>query len=172
MNKLFPLCTTAILALAACASTPEAPKQAMAELRPASGSTVQGNVRFTETPAGVRMTARVMGLNPGPHGFHIHDVGDCSAPDATSAKGHYNPTGSAHGSQQAAVHHLGDMPNLTADAQGNAELTADLTGLSIGGQAGNVVGRAVIIHADADDYTSQPAGNSGKRIACGVIRGE
>jgi superoxide dismutase, Cu-Zn family len=150
--------------LLACASTPDAPAVS-ANLAARSGSSVAGSVGFTEIPGGVRVTAQVTGLTPGEHGFHIHDVGDCSAPDASSAKGHFNPSGKPHGHHAHDERHGGDMPNLLANAQGEARLTADLKGLTVS----QISGRSVVIHADPDDYKSQPAGNSGKRVACGVI---
>jgi Cu-Zn family superoxide dismutase len=153
--------------LSACITTVTAPA-AGAELAARSGSAVGGSVKFFETAGGVRVEARVTGLTPGEHGFHVHDVGDCSAPDASSAKGHFNPAGAAHGGHDSAVHHGGDMPNLVANAQGEANYSAELKGVSLGG-ANGIAGRSVVIHADPDDYKSQPAGNSGKRIACGVI---
>jgi Cu-Zn family superoxide dismutase len=154
--------------LTGCASTPSTSAVARAEIGPASGSQVKGSASFTRIAGGLHLAATVSGLTPGEHGFHVHEVGDCSAPDATSAKGHYNPAGSHHGGQ-GGEHHAGDMPNLVADASGNASFSADLLGLDVG--AGNdVANRALVIHADPDDYKSQPAGNSGKRVACGVIK--
>jgi Cu-Zn family superoxide dismutase len=100
----------------------------------------------------------------------VHEVGDCSAADATSAKGHFNPAGKSHGHHGGAERHAGDMPNLRADASGSASYAGELSMLSLGGDANGIVGRSVVIHADPDDYKSQPAGNSGKRVACGVIR--
>ena len=109
------------------------------------------------------------GLSPGPHGFHVHEKGDCSAPDATSAGGHFNPDGKPHGHPSHGPHHLGDMPMLEADGGGNATLKAFLPGLALGGGPTGLAGRAVVVHAAVDDFKSQPAGNSGARIACGVI---
>lgn len=148
-------------------TAPPAP-QATASLAPRSGSNVLGNVSFHEMPGGLRVRANVMGLTPGEHGFHIHESGDCSAPDAMSAKGHFNPGGSVHGRYDQPDHHAGDMPNLMANAQGEAVYSLDLPGLSLSGPNG-VLGRSVVVHAGPDDYRSQPAGNSGGRIACGVI---
>lgn len=159
--------TISAVLLGACASTPMAPS-ASADLQARSGSTVAGKVVFTETPGGLQIDATVSGLTPGEHGFHVHEAGDCSAPDATSAKGHFNPLGKAHGHHASDEHHGGDMPNLVADAQGEARYRAVVKGLSLSGASG-VVKRSVVIHADPDDYKSQPAGNSGKRIGCGVI---
>lgn len=153
--------------LAGCATTPAGPSAA-AQLAARSGSTVSGSVTFVETAGGVRVEALVSGLTPGEHGFHVHEVGDCTAPDAASAKGHFNPAGKAHGHHGNEEHHGGDMPNLVANALGEASYKVELKGVSLSGPNG-VVGRSVVIHADPDDYKSQPAGNSGKRVACGVI---
>jgi Cu-Zn family superoxide dismutase len=162
------LSALSIALLGACA-TPMSGPSASADLVARSGSAVSGTVAFSETKDGrLGIEAKVSGLTPGEHGFHIHEVGDCSAPDASSAKGHFNPTAKAHGHHAGDEHHGGDMPNLIADAQGEAIYKAELRGLSLSG-ATSVQGRSVVIHADADDYKSQPAGNSGKRIACGVI---
>lgn len=153
--------------LSACA-TPMGGPGASADLAARSGSMVSGKVNFTEANGRLRVEAQVSGLTPGEHGFHVHEAGDCSAADASSAKGHFNPTSKAHGHHASEEHHGGDMPNLVADASGAAKYSADVSGLSLNGPTG-VVGRSVVIHADPDDYKSQPAGNSGKRIACGVI---
>lgn len=153
--------------LSACAGTPSTPA-ASATLAGRSGAVVSGSVNFYEVPGGLRIEARVAGLTPGEHGFHVHEIGDCTAPDASSAKGHFNPAGLAHGSHEAAVHHAGDLPNLLANAQGEAHYAGEVHGIGLNGPNG-IAGRSVVIHADADDYKSQPAGNSGKRIACGVI---
>lgn len=173
MNNRQTLLTLTIassaLLLGACASNPSTVPTARADLVASSGSMVSGSVTFSEGKQGVRIEARVTGLQPGEHGFHVHEVGDCSAPDATSAKGHYNPQSKAHGGL-ASEHHVGDMPNLLADASGKAEYSAILSDMRLQGETGNISGRAVVIHADPDDYKSQPAGNSGKRIACGVIK--
>lgn len=154
----------AVTLLAGCASQMSAPS-ARATLAARSGSTVAGDVMFAERQGVIRVEARVAGLSPGEHGFHIHEIGDCSAPDASSAKGHYNPAGKSHGHHDSDNRHGGDLPNLTANAQGEAHFVADLKGLTLS----EISGRSVVIHADPDDYKSQPAGNSGKRIACGVI---
>lgn len=157
----------AAVLLSACATSVSGPS-ASAELLARSGSTVSGNVRFSEANGHLRIEAQVAGLTPGEHGFHVHEVGDCSAPDASSAKGHFNPAGKAHGHYGSSERHGGDMVNLGADADGKASYSVEVSGLSLTGPNG-VIGRSVVIHADPDDYKSQPAGNSGKRIACGVI---
>ena len=166
-QSVFILSACAAVLLGGCASSLGGPS-ATAELQPRSGSTVSGSVRFIEVDGKLRVEAKVAGLTPGEHGFHVHEAGDCSAPDASSAKGHFNPTGKAHGYHGSAERHGGDLPNLLANAQGEATYSAEVSGLSLSGATG-VVGRSVVVHADPDDYKSQPAGNSGKRVACGVI---
>lgn len=158
--------------LAACAGVqqPAAGPSAVATLEPRSGSSVSGKVTFTGAGQKTHVEAHVSGLTPGAHGFHVHEVGDCSAPDASSAKGHFSPVGRRHGSPGSAEHHAGDMPNLVADASGKATYSADLDMLPPTEGGGGIVKRSVVVHADPDDYVSQPAGNSGKRVACGVIQ--
>jgi len=173
MNSRVPWRQAGVLALAslfAAAGLPSAalasgPLQARADLGPASGSAVNGTVTVRALAAGgVHLDVKLLGLTPGVHGFHVHEVGDCSALDASSAKGHFNPTGKPHGS------HAGDLPDLTADAAGAARLSADVAGLTLDDAATSIMGRAFVVHADPDDHVSQPAGNSGKRVACGVIK--
>lgn len=142
----------------------------VAELAPASGSAVKGSVRFTEKGGVVEIVAEVSGLEPGEHGFHIHDKGDCSAADATSAGGHFNPASVAHGGPGADQHHAGDLGNLTADEKGVAKKTMTSTGITLGEGARSAAGRAVIVHAKPDDLRSQPTGAAGARVACGVIK--
>ncbi|GAB6196463.1 hypothetical protein PAGU2595_017730 [Lysobacter xanthus] len=121
---------------------------------------------------GVHVTGELGGLAPNStHGLHVHEVGNCGAADASSAGGHFNPAGAPHGRPDAGAHHAGDLPNITAGANGVARVDAHVMGLTLGGPgATNIVGRALVVHAQADDYASQPAGNSGARIACGVVR--
>lgn len=170
-----PAVAVVVVGLGACAmpstsaSTSSNAPRAMAPLQAKSGSQVAGTIFFTQQGSGLRVVARVSGLKPNQeHGFHVHETGDCSAPDATSAGGHFNPTGQPHGSQ-AMPHHGGDMPSLKADAMGNAEATFTVEGVTLAGATDGVVGKAVIVHAKADDYKTQPTGDSGGRIACGVI---
>ena len=142
----------------------------VAELLPTQGNTARGDVRYTQQGGQLAVVARVSGLKPNQaHGFHVHEKGDCSAPDATSAGGHFNPGSAPHGAPSAR-HHAGDMPSLMADAQGNAQASFTIDGNLAGDAASAFVGKAVIVHAMPDDYTTQPTGNSGARIACGVIR--
>lgn len=153
--------------LAACAHLPQS--SLTARLEPRSGSQVGGTVKFSNAGDKTRIEAMVQGLTPGEHGFHIHEAGDCSAPDATSAKGHFNPKGKPHGHHTYREYHAGDLPNLIADAGGNARYVAEVPRLDLGEGPDGIRGRSIVIHADPDDYRSQPAGNSGKRVACGVI---
>jgi superoxide dismutase, Cu-Zn family len=158
----------ACLLAAGCASKP-APVTAVALLSPASGSQANGIVRLVQEGDHVVVRARVSGLVPNrEHGFHVHEKGDCSAPDAASAGGHLNPDGKPHG-PQAAAHHAGDLPSLKADASGLAETSFEVKGALLGTGAADLMGKALVVHADPDDYLTQPTGNSGKRIACGVI---
>ncbi|WP_374674074.1 superoxide dismutase family protein [Ideonella sp.] len=148
-------------------------RMAMASLGPTQGNTVRGLVVFHQMADGqVMVHARVSGLKPnGEHGFHIHEKGDCASTDGTSAGGHFNPDGKPHGPQTAA-HHAGDMPSLKADANGMADQKFTLSGgPSVAAGAASVVGRSVIVHANPDDYATQPTGNAGGRLACGVIAG-
>ena len=158
-----------LAALAACAGSGSGDRSAEAVLRATQGNVANGKVSFHQAGDGVLMTAKLSGLTPGAHGFHIHEKGDCSAPDATSAGGHFNPTGKPHGHPDQADHHVGDMPQLVADASGNASLNAKLPGLVIGEGGSGIIGRGVIVHAAPDDFKTQPTGNSGARVACGVI---
>ncbi len=144
---------------------------AVANLEPTKGNTASGSVTFTPAGGGkVSVSAKLAGLTPGGHGFHIHEKGDCSSGDGMSAGGHFNPGNKPHGNPALPDHHAGDMPMVVADGSGNASLTATLEGITIGDGANDIVGKAVIVHKDPDDYTTQPTGNSGARVACGVIR--
>jgi Cu-Zn family superoxide dismutase len=146
-------------------------KSATANLASASGSLVSGKLSFVPMGDGVHITGQIGGLGAGQtHAIHVHEKGDCSAADASSAGGHFNPTGSAHGRAGTPMHHAGDMDNIVANADGVADIDIHLAGVTLGGGAANdIAGRAVIVHAAPDDYTSQPAGNAGARVACGVI---
>ncbi|KAB7769852.1 superoxide dismutase [Xanthomonas maliensis] len=147
-------------------------QQAEAVLASASGSLVSGRVVLVPALHGIRVTGTVGGLQPGAvAGFHVHERGDCSAVDASSAGAHFNPTGAPHGRAGSSAHHLGDLDNLRADAEGVAHVDMIVAGISLGdAAAGDVVGKSLVVHADADDYRSQPSGNAGARLACGVIR--
>ena len=149
-----------------CVRAEDATK-AVANLSAASGSKVTGTVTFTKAGDDVRVVADIQGLKPGKHGFHIHEKGDCSAPDASSAGGHFNPTHKHHGGPSTAEHHTGDLGNIEADASGKAHL--EWKGkLMLGGDE-SIIGKSVVVHEKDDDLKTDPAGNSGARIACGVI---
>jgi superoxide dismutase, Cu-Zn family len=145
---------------------------AQATLTPKSGSSVTGTVDFAKASDGLLVRAYLAHLKPGKHGIHVHEKGDCSAPDASSAGGHYNPTGGIHEGPMGAMRHEGDLGNIIADRDGNARLEEKVKNLSSPAFRGwsDIVGRSVVVHADADDYVTQPAGNSGARVACGTIR--
>lgn len=165
------LALSALAALAGCATTPDESARAIAELKPTKGSKAFGEVTFEQVGNGVRVLANVQGLKPGQqHGFHIHEVGDCSSGDGMSTKGHFDPHGKPHGPPGSG--HAGDLPALSADKGGRAKLDVVLGGLTVGPGATSVVGRGLIVHADPDDFKTQPTGNSGARIACGVIQAE
>lgn len=153
---------------ASAAGAAAAGRSASATIAPLGGSSVNGRVTFTQVGPKVRVRAQVQGLTPGLHGFHIHERGECVA-DGTSAGGHFNPHGSQHGPASGARRHGGDMGNLNADAQGRATLELELEDVSVGGSIGDIIGRSVIVHADPDDLTSQPTGNSGRRVGCALI---
>ncbi|HEY3179881.1 MAG TPA: superoxide dismutase family protein [Casimicrobiaceae bacterium] len=167
--KLQMIGVAAAGALSVCAFAWAQQMSATAALKPTAGNTAAGTVTFTQKGDKVSVTANVTGLSAGPHGFHIHEKGDCSAADAMSAGGHFNPTGKPHGDPNVADHHVGDMPQLVADASGKAMLTADLSPMTVGAGATDIIGKAVVLHKDADDFKTQPTGNSGARVACGVI---
>ena len=145
-----------------------APLRAIAVLHPAQGADVHGTITFREVADGVRVEGEITGLTPGTHGFHVHEFGDCSAPDASSAGGHFNPTNQPHGAPDSRERHEGDMGNVEADSSGVAKVNYLDHVLSFVG-ANSLIGRAVIVHAKADDLKSQPAGDAGARVACGVI---
>lgn len=148
-----------------------APASAQAALASASGSSVTGQLTFNAGTDGVTISGELSGLPPNTeHGFHLHAMGDCSAPDAASAGDHFNPDNKMHGGPTSTDKHLGDIPNIQADAGGKATVNAAIAGATLGdGGPHDLVGKAVIVHAMPDDYATQPSGNSGARIACGVI---
>jgi Cu-Zn family superoxide dismutase len=166
------LAAFAAAALAGCQSMePSAPTLASAGLQPTKGNKTVGEVTFEQTGSLVRVTAQVIGLKPNQqHGFHVHEKGDCSSGDGMSAGGHFNPYGKPHGTTMTSERHAGDMPNLQADAKGRASLSVELDTITLTPGPASIVGRAVVVHAQPDDYTSQPVGNAGARLACGVIK--
>ncbi|CAM3698041.1 superoxide dismutase family protein [Polynucleobacter brandtiae] len=162
----------AVMLLGACQSMEHGTGQkASSTLDPRSGSNTKGTVNFVWQGHDVLVTGNFSGLKPNAEqGFHVHEKGDCSAPDATSAGGHFNPDTKYHGMPNSDASHAGDMPNIKSDANGNAVYSAKLSGFSVSTGSNGILGRSVVIHRDPDDYKSQPAGNSGPRIACGLIK--
>ena len=157
--------------LAGCETFEAQGPRAAAKLEAAKGSDIWGSVSFVEIGGGVLVRADVRNLRPGGEfGFHVHEKGDCSAPDFMSAGGHFNPGGKPHAHPSKPERHAGDLANLKSDGEGNATYAFETTLLTVAKGPSAVIGRAVVIHANRDDYTSQPAGNSGPRIACGLIR--
>jgi Cu-Zn family superoxide dismutase len=142
--------------------------KAIAVLHPTQGSNVTGTVTFTASGNDVKVVADVTGLTPGKHGFHIHEFGDCSDPKAASAGGHFNPGQHAHGAPDVSERHAGDMGNIEADASGKAHLGLTDKVMKLSGND-SIVGHAVIVHEKADDLKTQPSGDAGARLACGVI---
>jgi Cu-Zn family superoxide dismutase len=145
-----------------------AASQAIAVLHPTQEHQVAGKVMFTETSEGIKIQGDLTGLSPGSHGFHIHQRGDCSAADGTSAGGHFNPFQNAHGGPDNGQRHVGDLGNIVAQPDGRAHYERVDKAVSLEGPD-TIIGRSVIIHAGEDDFKSQPTGNAGSRLACGVI---
>ena len=159
--------------LIALAQTPAtksaASSRGISVLHPTAGNKVSGTVTFTPVADGVQVHAEIAGLTPGKHGFHIHEFGDCSAADASSAGAHFNPTNQPHAGPDTAARHEGDMGNVEADASGNAKLHYVDHQISLTNDAKSAIGRSVVVHAKPDDLKTQPSGDAGGRIACGVI---
>jgi len=143
-------------------------QKATCVLSPTKGNNVSGTITFTKVKEGIKVVADVEGLTKGKHGFHIHDKGDCSAPDGSSAGGHFNPEGMAHNGPPDMERHAGDLGNLEANAAGKAHYEYVDNMISFEG-ANSIIGKSVIVHEKADDFVTQPTGNSGGRQACGVI---
>ncbi|MBM3490003.1 MAG: superoxide dismutase family protein [Alphaproteobacteria bacterium] len=164
----------ALVALCAAAGTAQAAETARATMVDVQGRPL-GAIELRQTPQGVLLSGRLAGLPPGPHAFHLHAVGKCEPPFAT-AEGHFNPGGRKHGYFAAEGAHAGDLPNLHVAASGEVSFDLLAPGLNLAAGAANGLfdadGSAFIVHAGADDYRSDPAGNAGGRIACGVVRGE
>ena len=156
--------------LAGCQTVPSDAPRASASLEPTRGSSVRGTANFTQLGSKVRVNAEVSGLRPNSEfGFHVHEVGDCSSGDGMSTKGHFNPYGKPHAHAGTAERHAGDLPSLRSDASGNAKLEADVDIVTVSPGPASVVGRGLIVHAQPDDYRTQPTGNAGARSACAVI---
>lgn len=172
MRRTFAVLTVA--ALGGCqmmGQQQEDAARATAQLQPTKGNKAFGEATFEQVGSNkVRVIVFAQNLKPNSqHGFHIHEAGDCSSPDAMSAKGHFNPFGKPHG-QPGAGSHAGDLPMLKAAKNGRGSLDAVVEGITVTPGPSSIVGRGLIIHADSDDFKTQPTGNAGARLACGVIR--
>lgn len=174
--KLFWVASLAFLCvgLPACTKSTEvmtsepSVQNAVCMMYPTEGNSAKGKVTFTKVSSGVQVVAELDGLAPGDHGFHIHEYGDCSAADGTSAGGHFNPEAMPHAGPMDMQRHEGDMGNIVADSLGHAHLEFTDSKMSMAG-SNSILGRALVLHKDMDDLKSQPSGNAGPRIACGVI---
>jgi superoxide dismutase, Cu-Zn family len=157
--------------LGACQSAPDQALRATAALQPTKGNKAFGEATFEQAGDKVRVVVFAQGLLPERElGFHIHEAGDCSSGDGMSAKGHFNPYGKPHGHPQSAERHAGDLPMLRAGKDGRAKLDVTVDQITLTPGPASIVGRGLIIHADPDDFKTQPTGNSGARLACGVIK--
>jgi Cu-Zn family superoxide dismutase len=170
MKKSIPLLAAALL-VAGCQSAPDAPLRATAALQPTKGNKAFGEATFEQVGDKVRVIVFAQNLPPEREvGFHIHEAGDCSSGDGMSAKGHFNPYGKPHGHPQSAERHAGDLPALKAAKNGRAKLDVTVDVITLRPGPASIIGRGLIIHADPDDYKTQPTGNAGARLACGVIK--
>ncbi len=142
--------------------------RAVAIITPTKGNAVHGMVTFETTEKGVHIVATITGLKPGKHGFHVHEFGDIRSEDGTSAGGHFNPSGMPHSMPSNQKRHAGDMGNIVADENGNAQLDYIDPVMKLD-DTSSIIGRSVIIHEKEDDFTTQPTGNAGARIGNGVI---
>jgi len=141
---------------------------ATAVIHPTKGNNASGVVIFVQQKDGVHINAHVSGLIPGEHGFHIHEFGNCACDDAVCAGDHFNPTHKPHAGPDDPDRHIGDLGNMVADAEGKAIYNDVDNQLALNGP-NSIIGRAVIVHADKDDFKTQPTGNAGARVGCGVI---
>jgi Cu-Zn family superoxide dismutase len=144
---------------------------ARAVIEPTAGNTAKGAILFSESSGRVNISGELSGLAPGLHGLHIHEQGDCSAPDASSAGGHFEPGDDPHGSPLSGPedHHVGDLGNVSANVLGAATIDSFDTEMTLDAGIASITGRAVIVHAESDDFADQPAGDAGTRVGCGVI---
>ena len=161
----------AIAGLAAgCAGLPGSGPRATAMLAPTADNSAAGSITFVQAGSKVLVRGEVRGLTPNAqHGFHVHEKGDCSSGDGMSAGGHFNPGAQPHGRHAAGMHHAGDLPSLQADGSGVARFSFESATIAVGSGATDVIGKGLIVHRDADDFSTQPTGNAGPRLACAVI---
>ncbi|MGB5079716.1 MAG: superoxide dismutase family protein [Burkholderiales bacterium] len=175
MKAIFVAASCALW-LAACATAPEQPgPSAVAKLDAKSGSRVRGEIKFTQVGSRVRIEGVIAGLAPGERALHIHERGDCSAADATSAGGHFDPReqknwSSRHGGPHTADRHAGDLGNIVFDRDGKAVVSVTVGGIAVDRGPIGIIGRAAVVHFLPDDLKSDPTGDAGARAACGVIR--
>lgn len=169
MKTTLILAATVVGLTIGCSSTTTT-HDAIATLESRSGSSARGTASFMmRDDGGVSMRVDVTGVTPGEHGIHIHENGDCSAPDASSAGGHFNPNKGRHGAHTESARHAGDFGNVTAGSNGEIHETVVVSGVTLGSEMNSIVGKAVVLHAKRDDLTTQPSGDSGERIACGIV---
>ncbi len=143
-------------------------QRAICVLYPTEGHQTKGVIKFTRTKKGVLVNVHISGLTPGKHGFHIHEFGDASSSDGTAAGGHFNPDGHEHGAPCGSKRHAGDLGNVEANQEGIAKMELLVKDLKLNGSH-SIIGRSIIVHIHEDDLSSQPTGNAGARVACGVI---
>jgi superoxide dismutase, Cu-Zn family len=171
VTGLLVFLAVAVLALGGCGRSEKTnveANKAIAVMNPTEGSKVKGFVTFAKEKNGIHVVAQIEGLTPGLHGFHIHEYGDCSSPDAGSAGGHFNPMGMPHAAPTVDKHHMGDLGNIEAPKTGPAKYDKVVDSMAMDGP-NSIIGRGVIVHLDADDFKTQPTGGAGARVACGVI---
>ncbi len=174
MKGAFTLASCALL-LAACAATSDQEgSSAVAKLGAKSGSQVRGEIKFTQVGSRVRIEGEITGLAPGKKGLHIHAIGDCSAADAASAGGHFDPRNAKnwstrHGGPHTADRHAGDLGNIVFDQNGKAVVNMMVSGIAVDSGPIGILGRALVVHFQADDLKTDPTGDAGARAACGVI---
>ena len=171
MKKLLLLSCSIFVIIIACKSSSGNKNEIKTTFSSKSESSVSGMANFVEKNGTVTMVANLSGLTPGEHAIHIHEKADCSAADGSSAGGHWNPTFKKHGKWGAAEHHKGDIGNFTADAKGNAtvKFATNEWCIGCGDATKDITGKGLIVHKGIDDFTSQPAGNAGARVACSAI---
>ena len=168
-HSLLSMATCSLALVAGATVAAASPMTATAKLTGKAGSDVTGSITFTEDAGKVKVEAHVMGLAAGMHGFHIHEKGDCGDAEFKNAGGHFNPTSEAHGAPADAHHHAGDLGNIEIDAKGHGSLEISSAMLSVAQGPNSVVGKAVIVHEKADDLKTQPTGDAGGRMGCGVV---
>ena len=170
-GRILTFLAATLIGAVACSSgepTEELSNGAYANLKPTRGNTAVGTVTFLNSANGVDMQVLIRGLSPGAHGFHVHENGDCTSDDGSSAGGHYAPEGHSHGAPTDANRHTGDLGNVIANENGFVELTLTDRHLALTGP-NSIIGRAIVVHGGADDLKSQPSGAAGPRVACGVV---